>query len=743
MKVRIWICLLLIFTMSCGTGEEVSEIPIEQSSPTVLPDPAVTTISAPDPAAAARAYLDAWAISDYAAMYAMLTTLSQDAFSFDDFEARYSHVAAQTNLFQVEYDILQSLISNPESAQVGYRVTLHSSIVGAITRETMMNLSRGQSDDWRVVWDDRLILPELAGGNTLSMEREVPSRGNIYDREGNAIAGNTDIVTVAVIPSEIGEDDGNGLVGQFTTLTGLDSHYISRMVFDEDAPYLLPISEVSQDQFNRRLDYLSPYYGMLSWREYSGRLYFNGGTAPQTTGWVGPIPVEAVDEYISQGYQIDDNVGRDGVEAWAESMLSGTRGGTLYVVSPQGSIVTTIASSDPEAAQSVYLTLDKDLQQQAQLAIDSFNGAIVVLERDTGRVLAMVSSPGFNPNAADTSNINHDYLWSDYVADTTNRPFFNRATMGQYPPGSIFKVITTAAALESGLYTAQSELYCGYYWEKVGVELEDWTVSHERPESGQLNLLEGVMRSCNIWFYEIGYVLYNEGYPNAVTEMARGFGLGSESGIDIIPEASGQVTEPDEDPQLGLFPAVQQAFGQGTTTVTPLQVAAYISAVGNGGTLYQPQLIEYVESTDGRISMAFEPSVNGTLPISDETLASLQTALRMVVNDARGTAFRRFSGFPIPVAGKTGTADVEGYEFPFAWFIGYTLAERPNQPDIAIAVIVENVGDGSDYAAPIFRRVAEIYFYDRPQVRYWWESSIGIVAPPEEEEIEGEDTGTP
>ncbi|MCB7130410.1 MAG: hypothetical protein J3T61_12835, partial [Candidatus Brocadiales bacterium] len=387
------------------------------------------SISAPDPAAAARAYLDAWSVGDFTAMYAMLTTLSQDAFSFDDFEARYFHVAAQTNLFQVEYDILQSLISNPDSAQVGYRVTLHSAIVGEITRETMMNLSRGLSNDWRVVWDDRLILPELVGGNTLSMDREVPSRGNIYDREGNAIAGDTDIVTAAVIPSEIGEDDGNGLVSQLRSLTGLNSNVISRMVFDEDAPFLLPISEVSQDQFNRRLDNLSPYFGMLSWREYSGRLYFNGGTAPQTTGWVGPIPAEQVDEYISQGYQIDDNIGRDGVEAWAESILSGTRGGTLYVVSPQGSIVTTLASSDPEPSQSVYMTLDKDLQQQAQLAIEGFNGAIVVLERDTGRVLAMVSSPGFNPNSADTANINHDYLWADYIADP-NRPFWNHATLG-------------------------------------------------------------------------------------------------------------------------------------------------------------------------------------------------------------------------------------------------------------------------------------------------------------------------
>lgn len=722
---------LLIFLLAACRGASQGN-----GSSTGLPDPQINVQTAPDVEARARAYLSAWQEGDYEAMYAMLSTLSQDAISFEDFDVRYRHVATEANLFNIEYEILQTL-TNPKSAQLGYRVTLYSAIIGPITRETTMDLSL-EGSDWRVAWDDRLILPELAGGNTLSMERFDPARGNIYDREGSALVANTRAYSIGVIPSLTLAEESNALISQLSGLTGIPAATLNEEIFPEEgeADWYVSVAEVPADVFEPREEFFSGFSG-IRYEVYDTRLYFNGGAAPQAVGYWGPIPAESVEDYIPLGYRIDDKIGRLGVENWGEEYLSGTRGGALYVISPEGEIVTQLAQSSAQPAASIYTTLDKDLQLAAQEAIKDFTGAIVVLERDTGRVLAMVSSPDFNPNWADLNNYNSG--WDTYFPDEQRR-FFNRATRGQYPPGSIFKVVTLAAALESEIFSSNSTLNCTLEWNGLpGITLYDWTYEKERPASGTLTLLEGLMRSCNPWFYLIGLTLYSEGFSSLVAEMAEGFGLGRETGIEAVAEETGQVQAPNTDPTIGASEAVQQAIGQGTTTITPLQAAVYTAALGNGGTLYRPYLIERVEATDGSAVLQFEPEALGTLPISAETLSAIQTAMRMVITDPRGTAYNRFLGFTIPVFGKTGTASMEGFE-PHAWFIGYTDANSPSNPDIAIAVIVENMGDGSEFAAPIFRRVASYHFFNSPGPLYPWESDFGLLDPTYFEETpEGEE----
>src|SRR5690606_29569107 len=191
------------------------------------------------------------------------------------------------------------------------------------------------------------------------------------------------------------------------------------------------------------------------------------------------------------------------------------------------------------------------------------------------------------------------------------------------------------------------------------------------------------------------------------------------TGIQSLNEVAGSVVDPEPtDEETGRNKAVQQAFGQGTTLLTPLQAAVYTAAVGNGGTLYVPSLVDRVVNANGDEVLSFTPQVKGTLPISQTTLETLQAGMRLVVSDSRGTAYRRFTGFGLPVYGKTGTATAGTGLLPHAWFIGYTDANRADQPDIAIAVLVENVGDGSDFAAPIFRRVAGYYFFGSPGPLY-------------------------
>jgi penicillin-binding protein 2 len=199
--------------------------------------------------------------------------------------------------------------------------------------------------------------------------------------------------------------------------------------------------------------------------------------------------------------------------------------------------------------------------------------------------------------------------------------------------------------------------------------------------------------------------------------------LGSRTGIEIEEEA-GNVPVP-----ASVIDSVNDAIGQGTTQVTPLQVADFVAAVGNGGTLYTPHVVERIAPPDGNPTYVFTPTIRGTLPISLTQLKIVQDAMVSVVADRRGTARHRFIGLDIKVAGKTGTAQ-SGSGEPHAWFTGYTFEGKADKPDIAVVVLVENIGEGSDYAAPIFRRVLEVYYYGKPLSQYWWESQIGIVKTP-------------
>ncbi|MBN1231232.1 MAG: hypothetical protein JXA19_05170 [Anaerolineales bacterium] len=733
--VYLGILLMVLITAGCQGGKNVPE----SAAPTqTLAEIIPTIFSAPSVEGAARKYLDAWGTQDYASMYAQLTTISQGAISQEEFFNRYEHVFTEANLSSVTYEILSTL-TNPQTARAGYQVTLHSSIVGDITRDTSMEL-RKEGDEWKVVWDDKLILPELASDNRLSMDRYIPQRGALFDQFGNAIAINTTAVAVAVVPSVLEEGDISGLVSQLATLTGINSNTIVDEITADDAPYLVPIAVVSQDEWNLRKDYIIQY-GAVSYYEYDTRLYYGGAAGPQTVGFVGSVPGDDLDAWIARGRTADSIVGRMGIESWAEDYLAGNYGGALYVIGEDNTIQTQLAKVESTPADLVYTTLDRDLQLAAQKAMGDFTGAIVAVELDTGRVLAMVSSPGFDPNDADFNNPNSN--WTAYVTDPEN-PFLNRATSGQYPPGSIFKVITASAALESGLYTPYSSLYCDSSWiGPDGREYDDWTKEKGLAPSGELNLLQGIMRSCNPWFYEIGISLFSwqdEDFSHLIADMARGFGLGQETGIGILPEEPGNIVDPgDEDNPAG--EAIQQGIGQGVTLITPIQAAMYVAAIGNGGTLYQPQLIEKIETTEGNVIMQFEPIVNGTLPISESTLTNIQTGMRMVIEDPRGTAYRRFPNFSINIAGKTGTAqNTQSNGDPHAWFIGYVYGEREDRPNIAVAVLVENIGDGSEFAAPIFKRILEVYYYGKPSSIYPWESQIGVVDETYWDEVEEEDT---
>lgn len=722
MKVLRWInfILILAFLSACGAGGTGvgGGFPNLFATSTPLPTAQVRKTPAPDAQAAVIEFLQSLQTDDYETMYAMLAKSSRDAITLEDFSKRWNNTLNEMSAASIEYAINSSQIS-PFKAEVGYSITYKTALAGDIQRNIVMRLAN-EEGAWKVIWDDSLIMPELAGGNSVVMEYSVPARGDIYDREGLPIVSQADAFAFGIQTADIDPEMRGALTSELGKLCGYDPEYIDNLIDANGPGSYLPMCEGTREEAQRLLS-ISP--GGLSVTEYNSRYYFETGLAPQAVGYTQLISPEQVNTYRRLGYNGSEKVGQTGIEKWAEDYLAGQHGGILRVVGPGGQIISTLGQSSPKPADSVYLTVDENMQYYAQQAIEYFRGAIVVMEVDTGRIIAMASGPDYDPNLFEPTNPNINAL--NDLLNNTNQPLLNRATQGQYPLGSAFKPITLAAALESGLYLKDTTYDCQYdFTELPDRVLHDWTYDHcqnaiaagdfcdtsSTMPSGLLTLQEGLMRSCNPYFWHIGLDLFNFDRKNDIANMARAFGLGAKTGIDQVEEASGQINDP-----VTNIDAVNQAIGQGDMQVTPLQVARFMAAIANGGTLYRPQIVERIQPIEGDPKLVFRPEATGTLPLRKENLDILREALLMVTQNTRGTARFNLRGLQFDVAGKTGTAE-SGSGKSHAWFAGYTLnAIDTGKPDIAIAVIVENIGEGSEYAVPIFKAMIETYYYGSPQ----------------------------
>jgi penicillin-binding protein 2 len=682
----------------------------------------------------AEQFLGAWQTEDYDAMYDVLSTFSKDAFTRETFEEIYQQAAVALTLESIDVQVL-STMAGEYFAESAFRATLSTRVLGELSREMVMNLEK-ENNNWRVKWEPGLILPELHGGNFLEFIQQVPSRGRIFDRYGAPLAAYENAISIGLVPGEILPEQADLLYETLSEMSSFDPQTLAVMVEATPDDWYLPVVTLAQADAAPHLEALEGLSG-IRLDEFRSRFYVDGGVAPHALGYMLFIPEEEMDAYLRLGYRQDERIGATGLEAVYEFELSGQRGGSLYLKGPEGQIISLLANSEPVPGQSVYTTLDKQLQMKVQDSLGDLRAAVVVMEAESGRVLALVSNPDFDPNAFDLTEIDRSLLES-YFTDE-DRPLFNRATQGQYPLGSVFKTISMATALETEVYSVYSSLYCGHsLWVCDRVTLYDWTLAYGTSASGQLSLPEGLMRSCNPWFYTIGETLYEEDLPDALTNMAYGFGLGVETGIDI-PEEGGNIPLTASN----CLENAQMAIGQGEILVTPIQVAAFFAALANGGTLYRPALVERIQSNSGDITYSFEPESRGNLPISSDTLSAVQEGLRLVVEETRGTGYWAMGDLQVPVSGKTGTAQTPTGN-SHAWFAGYTRQNDPERPDIAVVVLIENGGEGSAMAAPVFRRVVSLYFsnYEDPGGIMPWEVEPYILptptATPEEDSPSGD-----
>jgi penicillin-binding protein 2 len=697
---RVILLAMLFLLISCNGAPTATIIPTSTPVPVFPPSP---TPLPPSPDAVAATFLSAWEAGDYATMYGRLSPESLAAVDFDSFAQRYQNALTAATVLTIT-PRLQSSLQEGDHAQVAFHLELDTALAGTLITDTVMTLDLHEGQ-WWVNWDTGLIWPQLADGHYFRMNYSTPIRANIYDRDGLALATQGVIVTVGVVPGQI--ENEAAVLEILTLVTGLSTEEIRSKYAGAPAEWKIPIADISGEVSVDHNDELS-IPGIYR-DEKDGRTYPHEGVAPHIVGWVAPVPAEQLDAYRARGYRGDEWVGVSGLEAWGEEILGGKHGGELVVVDALGAEVTTIAESPAIPSRTIYTTIDRNFQEQVEKILGGRKGAIVVLDVNTGAVLAMASGPGFNSNAFVGSASGDER--SQIVTDP-RRPLFNRATQGTYPSASVFKIVTMSAAVEgAGMHPQSTGFYCPGYWEELGAAYRKGCWKEDG--HGNITLQDGLTASCDVVFYSVGKTL-DETNPELLPEFARAFGFGKPTGIEGVLEEGGLVPDPTwKVNAIGevwwVGDTVNLAIGQGYLLVTPLQVARMIAAVGNGGTLYRPYVIQRIgPAGDVLPEQVTTPEVVGTLPVSPENLKAIQDALLGVTTKSIGTAPNRFIGMSIPVAGKTGTAEVGGPDTqPHSWFAAYAPA---NDPEIAIAVIVENAGEGTTVAAPLTRQVVEAYY---------------------------------
>lgn len=693
------ILALSLFLSACQpTGPAPTPSPVP-----ALPSPNVQVSNAPDLEAAVQAYLELWKQEDYASMYAQLSQLSRGAITPEIFAEKHRKNAINLTQKSIDFKILSSILYT-NSAQVAYSLDYQTNLLGEIERQSKMDLVL-ENGSWRVQWEDAMMLPELTGGNYLELVLEIPARGNIYASDASQnypLVAMEDAFSVRLVPKDIDGNNENDMLLLLAEALGTNVDHLKAKYVNVPTDWLVILGDITAETAKKYANRFENYPA-IQLVSFRSRFYYDGGIAPHVTGYMQPIPKEEAERYQRMGYSVDERVGMAGLEAWGESYLAGKRGAKLYVKDPQGQIVTRISDVKAEPAYSITTSINSRLQYWLQRSFgEDQRGAVVVMERDSGRILAMVSKPGYDPN------VFNPLTYSPYaVADVTQdplKPMYNRASQGVYPPGSVFKMVSMAAGLESGVFTPNYPYYCDSVWrEMTGYEGKDWTYDKGYDPSGELSLKEGLMRSCNPWFYHIGYTLWNDGYHSAIPDVAAGFGLGKKTGIEVA-EFEGNLPRPDD-----IFQYVQMSIGQSTLQVSPLQVANYTAALGNGGILHRPSLVDRVALMNQTPVYAFSPEEIGKLPLTPENLTAIQEAMISVIRNPRGTAYDQFRSVTGNIAGKTGTAE-NSNGVSHAWFTAYTFNNNPNYPDVVITVILENAGEGSEMAVPLFKRALSLYY---------------------------------
>ena len=550
--------------------------------------------------------------------------------------------------------------------------------------------------------------------NCIRLQDLDPQRGLIFDRTGTLLVDNRPAFDLYIVTKDAKPVDDT--LEKLAHYTGIPLEALNKSLrkYRGIGPYkpILLMQDIGRDMLAaiEVHKYDLPGIGV---NVKPRRHYIDEESAAHLVGYLSEISAADFRSGNYPGRQPGDFIGKSGVEKAYDTYLTGEHGGQQVEVDATGRIVRVINVVEAKPGNNLVLTLDHDVQKTTESLLKDDAGAAVAVDPNSGRILAMASSPSFNQNVfVDGMSTK---VWQELISNP-HHPMENKAIQGQYPPASTFKIITAMAALEEGVIDANTIFRCPGYFTFGDRTFRCWRKSGH----GALNVVQALEQSCDVFFYQAGVKLG----VDRIAWYARASGLGAKTGIGLENENSGLV--PTAAWKLKRFGIPWQqgetlsiAIGQGYNLVTPLQMAILAAAVGNGGTRYRPLLVDAIKTADGQTIFQEMPERMGQLPLSPDNLALIRQGLYGVVNGPRGTA-RGIREKDYAISGKTGTAQLVGRrseddgdgdsDVPeikdHAWFVAYAPSDAPR---IAVAVIVEHGEHGSSAAAPIAQQMIAAY----------------------------------
>jgi len=552
----------------------------------------------------------------------------------------------------------------------------------------------------------------LADGNRTRIVPIKAPRGIFYDRNGIPLVSSRPSFDVTVTTGFSSLPDSE--IEALSRILNIDAVEIRAKINRYNGFSYVPVrikTDVDQKTVSKIEENRGMFPGIVI-KIQPVRKYIYQDFAAHIFGYVGEINQAELKQKRQHGYKPGDIIGKTGLEKVYDRYIRGTAGTERIEVDVNGEPIQVLDDRQPVPGNNLFLTIDYSIQRAAEKAMDerlhylqsrqhkrqAEAAAAVVMNPKTGEILAMASRPAFDPNLFNGGITEKDW---NLLIDNPFNPLTNRAIAGEYPPGSVFKIVTGTAALELGKVTIQEKILdTGKHWlipkGNAGGEALGW-----------IDFKEALSKSDNVYFYEMG----NRVGIDNLEKYARMYGLGTVTGIELPGEAKGLVAnrrykEELYGDQWYLSETFDAAIGQGFQLVTPLQLAMVMGEIANGGYRYRPFLVSKIVSIAGNPIKTFEPEQTGRIPISEPTLTVIRDALHEVALPG-GTAAHVFQGFPVSVAGKTGTAENSQGD-DHGWFVAYAPFE---DPQVVVAVVVEHGGYGSQSAAPIAKDILAAVFH--------------------------------
>ncbi len=555
----------------------------------------------------------------------------------------------------------------------------------------------------------------LSSGNTIRSVVLKAPRGVIFDSKGRQLVKNipaTDVVAIPVNLPQKKEDQGK-IVKVLSEILKIPKLEIQEKIKDLDPASFHPVliqNNISHDALIKMERIIKDLPG-IEIQNSATREYWEDENFSAILGYLGKISAEEYREKKNKGYQVSDFVGKSGIEASYENELRGIDGSHDVVVDVQGKIQKTLGEKKYTAGYNLKLSIDANLQlklnetlkQKAQ-EFNTKKGAAIALNPQNGEVLALASLPVFNNNIFNKplAQENLSVLLND-----PSQPLFNRAISGTYPPGSTIKPLIALGALEEGIINKDSTVLS-----TGGIKIGKWFFPDwKNGGHGITDLNKAIAESVNTYFYLIAGGKEGEGGLGVerINKYARLFGLGDKLGIDLPGEGKGflpsKIWKEKEKGEIWYVgDTYHLAIGQGDITITPLQLATYISAIANGGSLFRPHIVKEILDVDGKIIKKVQPEIIRKDFVSKYNIELVKKAMRMAVISGSAKAL---STLPVDVAGKTGTAQTGKRDTFHGWFVGFAPYENPQ---IVLAVLLEEAGGGDEVAVPVAYEVLRWYF---------------------------------